>query len=116
MNSTDSQFLIQSQYLTEYDYFHEDTTQTYQVYASIIIPVYNQEKNIPYLLERIKETLAATIQTYEVIVVNDGSYDNTLSVLINQHKLNPHLRVFSYAENRGKGFAVKMGVSKLEVQ
>jgi len=96
----------------DYDHLHENTTQTNQVYASIIIPVYNQEKNIPYLLEKIKEILTATIQTYEVIVVNDGSYDNTLSILINQHKFNPHLRVFSYAENRGKGFAVKIGVSK----
>jgi glycosyltransferase involved in cell wall biosynthesis len=112
MKSTDSYFLIQSQSLTDYDYLHENTTQNYQVHASIIIPVYNQEKNIPYLLEKIKEALAATIQTCEVIVINDGSYDNTLSVLINQHKLNPHLRVFSYAENRGKGFAVKTGVMK----
>ena len=87
----------------DYDHLHENTTQTKQVYASIIIPVYNQEKNIPYLLEKIKESLTATMQTYEVIVVNDGSYDNTLSILINQHKFNPHLRVFSYAENRGKG-------------
>lgn len=96
----------------EYDYFHENTTQTYQVYASIIIPAYNQEQNIPFLLERINEALGTTKQTYEIVVVNDGSYDNTLSVLINQHKLNPHLRIFSYDENRGKGFAVKAGVMK----
>jgi glycosyltransferase involved in cell wall biosynthesis len=113
LKHADPRVLVQTQYLTEYSHSHFNEIQVLQeVYASIIIPAYNQGKNIPYLLEKINEALGTTKQTYEIVVVNDGSYDNTLSVLINQHKLNPHLRVFSYDENRGKGFAVKAGVMK----
>lgn len=78
---------------------------------SIIIPVYNQEKQIRDLLTRIRETLKPIFMNYELFVVNDGSKDNTLDVLREeQEKLELNLHVISYDENRGKGYAVKQGV------
>jgi glycosyltransferase involved in cell wall biosynthesis len=81
--------------------------------VSIIIPVYNQEKQITDLLTRIRGILKPIFTDYELIVVNDGSKDNTLDALRKEQeelKLKLKLRVISYNENRGKGYAVKQGV------
>jgi glycosyltransferase involved in cell wall biosynthesis len=81
-----------------------------KAHISVIIPVHNQERNISFSLLKIKEILSLTLQTYEIVVVNDGSNDNTLEVLRKEEKLDSHIRVISYESNRGKGYAVKMGV------
>ena len=47
---------------------------------SIVVPVYNEEKNIGRTLEELKDTLEK-LGDFEIIVVNDGSTDNTLQVL-----------------------------------
>jgi glycosyltransferase involved in cell wall biosynthesis len=77
---------------------------------SAIIPVYNQEAEIYILLKRVKEALNSTLLNYEVIIVNDGSCDNTLEILRKEEKLDEHLRVISYSQNKGKGYAVKKGI------
>lgn len=77
---------------------------------SIIIPVYNQEQKISASLYRIKRILDSTLMTFEIIVVNDGSLDNTLDVLRKEESADPRIRIITYTPNRGKGFAVKLGV------
>jgi dolichol-phosphate mannosyltransferase len=87
---------------------HEtDRTKTH---ISVVIPIHNQEKTISVLLSRIKEILNSTLRSYEIVVVNDGSFDNTFGVLKKEEKLDPHMKVISYTPNRGKGHAVKTGV------
>jgi glycosyltransferase involved in cell wall biosynthesis len=79
--------------------------------VSIIIPVYNQEKQIVDLLTKIREILKPIFMDCELFVVNDGSNDNTMDVLREeQEKLGLNLHIISYDENRGKGYAVKQGV------
>jgi dolichol-phosphate mannosyltransferase len=77
---------------------------------SIIIPVYNQQQNVSLSLKRIKEVLDATTSDYEMVVVNDGSLDDTLEVLKAEQKTNTKIRIITYTPNMGKGYAVKMGV------
>ena len=77
---------------------------------SIIIPVFNEESNIPSILTHIKNILSETLLDYELIVINDGSTDNTQPVLLEQQKLDNRIKVLSYRQNKGKGHAVKMGV------
>ena len=77
---------------------------------SAIIPVYNQEVEIPFLLKRLREALNSTLLNYEIIIVNDGSRDNTLDILKKEKKLDEHMRVISYPQNKGKGYAVKKGI------
>jgi dolichol-phosphate mannosyltransferase len=48
--------------------------------------------------------------SYELVVINDGSCDNTLQVLRKQEKSDPHIRIISYPSNKGKGYAIKTGV------
>jgi len=77
---------------------------------SVIIPVYNQEAEIYILLKKLKDALNSTLLNYEVIIVNDGSCDNTLEIVRKEEKLDEHLRVISYSQNKGKGYAVKKGI------
>ena len=77
---------------------------------SVIIPVFNQQKKISNSLEKIKQAVESAFSDYELIVVNDGSTDNTLSILRTIKAQDPHTRVVSYTPNRGKGYAVKQGV------
>jgi dolichol-phosphate mannosyltransferase len=77
---------------------------------SLIIPVFNQASKISYSLEKIKQAVESTFSAYELIVVNDGSTDNTLTSLKDIAITDEHIHVISYTPNRGKGYAVKQGV------
>ena len=77
---------------------------------SVIIPVYNEESKIHSLLAHIKEILSETLLEYELILINDGSTDNSEHVISEEGKLDKRVKVLSYKENKGKGHAVKMGV------
>ncbi len=82
---------------------------SYQKELSIIIPAYNEEN-------RIKKTLFA-IQKYfnkqniEIIVVNDGSSDNSLKILESLKNKILSLKIISYKKNQGKGYAVQQGIN-----
>jgi dolichol-phosphate mannosyltransferase len=78
--------------------------------VSLIIPVYNQQTKISYSLKKIKQVVESTFNTYELIVVNDGSTDTTMTILGSIALTDEHIRVVSYTPNRGKGYAVRQGV------
>ncbi|PKM90763.1 MAG: hypothetical protein CVU87_01400 [Firmicutes bacterium HGW-Firmicutes-12] len=78
---------------------------------SIIVPVYNEEKHILNTLEELKKTLQQ-LEDYEIIVVNDGSTDNTYKVVA---EING-IRVISYYNNKGKGFALRKGIAQARGQ
>jgi dolichol-phosphate mannosyltransferase len=77
---------------------------------SLIIPVFNQARKISYSIEKIKQAVELSFANYELIVVNDGSTDNTLTILRDIAMTDEHVRVISYTPNRGKGYAVRQGV------
>jgi glycosyltransferase involved in cell wall biosynthesis len=70
---------------------------------SVVIPVYNEEASVAELVERVR---AVPVEK-EIITVDDHSSDNTLSVL----KRIAGIRVLSHPVNRGKGAAVRTGLS-----
>ena len=73
---------------------------------SIVIPCYNESKDIAKNCEIIKKHLEDIKQDYELILVNDGSKDNTKEVI----EAIPDVKALSYEPNRGKGGAVKYGI------
>lgn len=81
-----------------------------KVQISLVIPVYNQEKNISISLARIKKVLDSCLISYEIVIVDDGSIDNTLQILKAEQASDPRVRLVSYDQNRGKGHAVKTGI------
>lgn len=77
--------------------------------VSIVIPVYNEADNIIPLLEEIVDVMKVS-QTYEVIVVDDGSTDNTSQILTQILQSNNQLRVIKHEFSCGQSTAVYTGV------
>ena len=77
---------------------------------SIVVPLYNEELNIDYLLERLRSVLSHLNMTYEIVAVNDGSRDNTLECLIEHHLQDPRLKVVNLSRNYGKEIALSAGL------
>src|SRR3989344_557047 len=75
---------------------------------SIIIPAYNEERNIYRTLDALVKTQDALNYDYEILVVIDGSPDNTASE--SRRHPSPRVQVLEYSPNRGKGYAIKYGV------
>jgi glycosyltransferase involved in cell wall biosynthesis len=73
---------------------------------SVVFPVYNEEENIPILLDEIAKALDGRGWTYEIIAVDDGSRDRSLDVLREQRTKHPTLRVLTFAKNSGQTAAL----------
>lgn len=79
------------------------------IYLSIVIPAYNEEFRLPSTLNSIFSYLSTKEYLYEVIVVDDGSKDNTVDVVKSNKNYSEKLKLISLTKNKGKGFAVKKG-------
>lgn len=77
---------------------------------SIIIPAYNEEKNIKNTLTKLFKSLDNIDKQLEVIVVCDGCKDNTAQKA--REIKNSHLKVLEYSKNQGKGYALAYGAKK----
>lgn len=77
---------------------------------SIVIPAYNEEKRIGGSLTKACAYLNESGLEYEVIVVDDGSSDGTSGIVDNMAAESPKVRLVRYDKNRGKGYALRMGV------
>lgn len=80
------------------------------VFLSVIIPAYNEEKRISKTLLAVDEYLARQNYDYEIIVIDDGSKDNTVSVVKNLAKIVRNLRLIENKENKGKGGVTAQGM------
>lgn len=77
---------------------------------SVFFPAFNDAPSLPRLLKKTFVTLREHVADFEVIVVNDGSRDDTAEVLKRlQHRYGPRLRVVTHAVNRGYGGALRSG-------
>src|SRR5689334_24608531 len=78
-------------------------------YLSLVIPAYNEQENIPVLLERVGASLAQTGRPFEVLIVDDGSSDSTPQLLNEGMQKYPWLRVLRMAKNGGQSAAFDAG-------
>jgi dolichyl-phosphate beta-glucosyltransferase len=79
-------------------------------FLSVIIPAYKEGERIGRNLLEIDKYLKGKSYTYEIIVVEDGSPDNTAEVVRNYALQIPHLRLIDNTENHGKGYVVRQGL------
>ena len=79
-------------------------------YLSIIVPAYNEAERIPKALIDMDAALAKVDYSYELLVINDGSKDNTAEVVANMAKMIRNLKLVDLRENVGKGGAVRHGM------
>lgn len=80
------------------------------MYLSIIIPAYNEAKRIGNTLQAVNTYMQKKDWEYEILVVNDGSKDNTAEVVQGLRSSVKHLYLIDLKENRGKGHAVQQGI------
>lgn len=82
---------------------------------SVVVPAYNKGPHLYSALRLLVSQLSLLTQNFEIIVVNDGSEDDTLEQVINFKKFNGYsdnIKVYHYSMNMGKGFALSYGFSK----
>ena len=77
---------------------------------SIVVPAYNEQHRILPTLERLHQFLSAHPWRYEIVVVDDGSLDDTVGVVTSASVWIPNLRLVRQTPNRGKGAAVRRGM------
>lgn len=77
---------------------------------SVVIAAYNEEGRIGESLLRIARYFQETGRGHEIIVVDDGSRDNTGRIVSDLSAEIPNLRLIRYETNMGKGFALRTGV------
>jgi glycosyltransferase involved in cell wall biosynthesis len=77
---------------------------------SIVIPAYNESERIPATLRSVVDCIRAHGWDAEVVVVNDGSLDNTAEVVKEFARTAPEIRFLENSANRGKGYTVRHGV------
>lgn len=80
-------------------------------YLSVIIPAYNEAKRLPLTLADIDNYLTKKAKfSYEIVVVNDGSTDETADIIKRFIPLVKNLRLINNEENKGKGGVVRQGM------
>ena len=88
-----------------------------QIYLSVIIPAYNEEKRLPITIREIQEYLSSQSYDSEILVVSDGSTDKTVEVAEKMASEEiDNLRVIGFKENYGKGYGVKAGMLEAKGQ
>ncbi len=78
-------------------------------YLSLVIPAYNEQENIPTLLERVEASLSRMGRSFEVILIDDGSTDGTPRLLAEAMKDRPWLRVLRMKKNSGQSAGFEAG-------
>ncbi len=79
---------------------------------SLVLPIYNEGKSIPELFDRIFETMRSLDVPFEVIAVNDGSKDDTETLLNDIAKHHPHVKVVHFCINAGQTAAIHAGIER----
>ncbi|WP_414043337.1 glycosyltransferase family 2 protein [Macrococcus sp. EM39E] len=77
---------------------------------SLIIPCYNEEKNIQNLHHIITHIMRSNRFNYEILLINDGSNDNTLEIIKNIASVDSHVKFISFSRNFGKESAMMAGL------
>jgi len=76
---------------------------------SIVIPVFNEEDNIPHIVESLESVLDTCGRSHEMIFIDDGSTDGTFCALKDAHDRNPCIKTIKFRRNFGQSAALKAG-------
>jgi len=77
---------------------------------SVVVPVYNEEGNLPFLIPKLAEVLKGLGRPYEMIFVDDGSSDGSRRILGEMASQYPFIRILRFKENRGLSTALVAGM------
>ena len=83
-----------------------------KIRLSIVVPCYNEEKRFNSGFNHYFNFLQKQKYSWELIFVNDGSKDKTLDLIKKSSAKSPYIKIITYSQNHGKGFAICQGVQK----
>ncbi len=81
---------------------------------AVVAPCYNEEKVLPEFVARVTEVCRTLDCRYEIILINDGSRDQTLAIALQLAHDDPHIRVINFLRNFGHQAAVTAGLDHAE--
>lgn len=77
---------------------------------TVIVPVLNEERNVPLIVERLTRVLEGCVANHEILFVDDGSRDGTLAAIGTESARDPRVRALSFSRNFGKEVALAAGI------
>jgi dolichol-phosphate mannosyltransferase len=77
---------------------------------SVVVPIYNEEANLPELLRRTSAALEATGEAWEIVLVDDGSRDGSARIIRQAHDADPRVKLIALSRNFGHQPAITAGV------
>jgi glycosyltransferase involved in cell wall biosynthesis len=84
--------------------------QNEQIEISVVVPVYNEEGNLPVLIPKLVDVLKGFGRSYEMVFVDDGSSDESRRILKEMASEHASLRILRFKENRGLSTALVAGM------
>lgn len=81
---------------------------------SIVVPLYNEEESLPHLIEWIERVMRENNFSYEVLLIDDGSKDNSWTVIEQLSEKNPNVKGVKFRRNYGKSAALNVGFERVE--
>jgi len=81
---------------------------------SIVIPIYNERESIEKLYKKLDEALSGMNLKYEVLLIDDGSVDDTFNELLKVHRRNKLFKIIRFRKNFGQTSAISAGFSYAE--
>ena len=79
---------------------------------SIAVAVYNEEESLPHLCAKLHEILSKLGKRYEIVLVDDGSTDQSWAVMNEQAKRYPNLKLVKFRRNYGQTAAMSAGIAE----
>lgn len=83
---------------------------TRQPTYSVVAPVFNEAETLPHFYARVVEVMEGLGAPFEVVLVNDGSRDNSYTVMRELHERDPRVRVVNFSRNFGHQMAISAGL------
>lgn len=84
----------------------------YDYKVGVVIPIFNEEKNIPELLQRLTGVLSRTCN-YEILFVNDGSSDESRKIIESYAKNDSRIKLINFSRNFGHQEAISAGIANI---
>lgn len=81
-----------------------------QKMLSIVVPAFNEEIRLRRSLPELCDLARGFFPKFEIIIVDDGSFDRTADLVLSYGRQQPCIRLIRYEKNRGKGYAVRTGM------
>jgi len=77
---------------------------------SIVAPVFNEEETVPHFYQRVVSVMEQLGESFELVLINDGSQDGSYAVMKQLHQQDPRVRVVDFSRNFGHQIAISAGL------